>query len=87
MASDGWCIVPAIPRLYAWAMTDPRIKKDLESFIGPKTLYADIAARIIELTRKQPFDPTELFRTNQYYRELVDFLTRYAPEPATATAG
>jgi hypothetical protein len=83
-AADGWLVVPVVPRLDAWALTDPRIKKDFETNGYPK-LYADRAARIVELTRKHPFDPTELLRTNDDFRKLVAFLQEHAPQPAAAT--
>jgi hypothetical protein len=84
-APNGWLVVPVVPRLDAWALTDPRIKKDFETNGSPK-LYADRAARIVELTRKQPFDPAELLRTNEDFRKLVEFLRQHAPQPARTTA-
>jgi hypothetical protein len=83
-APNNWLVVPVVPRLDAWALTDPRIKKDFETNGYPK-LYADRAARIVELTRKHPFDPTELLRTNDDFRKLVEFLRQHAPQPAAAT--
>ncbi len=83
-APNGWLVVPVTPRLDAWALTDPRIKKDFETNGAPK-LYAERAARIVELTRKHPFDPTELLRTNDDFRKLVEFLRQHAPQPAAAT--
>jgi hypothetical protein len=83
-APNNWLVVPVVPWLDAWALTDPRIKQDFETNGTPK-LYADRAARIVELTRKHPFDPTELLRTNEDFRKLVEFLREHAPQPAAAT--
>ena len=83
-APDGWLAVPIVPQIDAWALTDPRIKQDFETNGRPR-LYADRAARIVELTRQQPFDPTELLRTNDDFRKLVEFLRQHAPQPVVAT--
>jgi hypothetical protein len=85
-APDGWYVGVAIPRLDAWAMTDPRIKRDFESHFSDETSYADRAARFKQLTRSQPFDATELSRTNRDFRGLIDFIERHAPDSEAAEA-
>jgi hypothetical protein len=81
-APEGWYVGVAIPRLVAWAMTDPRIKQDFESYLEGKANYIDRAVRIGELTKNQPFDPTELYRKSEYFRGLVEFLQRHSPAPS-----
>ena len=34
-APNGWLVVPVTPRLDAWALTDPRIKKDFDTNGAP----------------------------------------------------
>jgi hypothetical protein len=81
-----WYVAIAIPRLDAWAMTDPRLREALQPPPGGKLTYPDRAARIKELTQDEPFDATELLRTNADYKGLVDFLLKYAPAPAKGAA-
>jgi hypothetical protein len=82
-APEGWYVGVAIPRLDAWAMTDPRIKQDFESFLEGKASYTDRAVRIGNLTKNQPFNPSELYRKSDDFRGLVEFLQRYSPVPST----
>lgn len=84
-APEGWYAAIAIPRLDAWVMTDPRIKQDFESYLQGKASYRDRALRIGELTRRHPFDSSELYRTNEDFKGLVEFLQRHSPVP-TASA-
>lgn len=81
-ALEGWYVAIAIPRLDAWAMTDPRIKQDFESYLEGKANYRDRAKRIGELTKNQPFDPSELYRKSDDFRSLVEFLQRHSPAPS-----
>jgi hypothetical protein len=81
-APEGWYVGVAVPRLEAWATTDPRIKQDLESYRPGKANSSERAVRIAELTKHQPFDPSELYRKNPDFRGLVDFLQRHSPNPA-----
>jgi len=78
-APEGWYVGVAIPRLDAWAMTDPRIKQDFESYLQGRANYLDRAVRIGELTKSQPFDPSELYRKSDDFKGLVEFLQRYSP--------
>jgi hypothetical protein len=83
-APEGWYVAIAVPRLDAWAMTDPRIEQDFESYLDGKASYHDRALRIGELIKRHPFDPSELYRTNADFKGLVEFLQRHSPVP---TAG
>jgi hypothetical protein len=86
-ASCGaWYVAIAIPRLDAWALTDPRLRDALQPPPGVKLLYKERAARIKELTRDEPFDATELLRLDTDYKGLVDFLVKYAPAPVKGAA-
>ena len=67
-------------------MTDPRIRQDFATFKGGKALYVDRCPRFAELTREQPFDATELLRTNADYRALLEFLRQHAPGGARGAA-
>jgi hypothetical protein len=82
-APEGWYVGLAIPRLDAWAMTDPRIKQDFELHAQGKADYFGRAARIGKLTKSQPFDPSVLYRQSEDFRGLIDFLQRYAPAVAS----
>jgi hypothetical protein len=84
---ENWYVAIADPRLDAWARTDPRIRKDLEAYKDGKATYTELAERFVELTRVQPFDPTELLRTNADFRGLVEFLQRHAPTEARSSVG
>jgi hypothetical protein len=78
-APENWYVAVAVPRLDAWAMTDPRIAQDLQAHLDGKGLYADRAQRIRDLTKVKPFDPTVLCRENADFRGLTDFLRQHAP--------
>jgi hypothetical protein len=84
---ENWCVAVAYPRLDAWARTDPRIRKDFETYKDGKATYSELAERFVELTRVQPFDLTELLRTNADFRGLVEFLQRHAPTEARSSVG
>jgi hypothetical protein len=84
-APEGWYVAIAIPRLDAWAMTDPRIKQDFESYQHGKASYQDRSLRIGELIKRHPFDPSELYRTNADFKGLVEFLQRHSPVPTTGS--
>jgi hypothetical protein len=81
-APEGWYVAVAVPRLDAWAITDPRIRKDFESWMEGKGNYFHRAVRMPDLTRETPFDPTELLRSTPDLRGLVDFLRRRTPAAA-----
>ena len=83
-APEGWYVAIAVPRLDAWLMMDPRIKQDFEAYLQGKASYHDRAMRIGELTRHQPFDASELYRTNEDFKGLVEFLQRHTPVPAAS---
>jgi hypothetical protein len=78
---ENWYVGVAIPRMVAWAMTDPRYKRELDA-LDPKTLYGDRAAQVGELAKKLPFDATELYRTNPDFRGLLEFVQKHAPATA-----
>jgi hypothetical protein len=82
---ENWCVAIAVPGLDAWAMTDPRIKRELEALNDGKATYTERAARFAELTQSQPFDATELLRSNDDYRQLVEFIRKHTL--VTAEAG
>jgi hypothetical protein len=82
---ENWCVAVAVPRLEAWAKTDPRIKRELEASFGSNSIYIDRARRMSELVKDQPFDSTELYRRNADFRGLIEFLQKHAPAPATIT--
>ncbi|HZV03751.1 MAG TPA: hypothetical protein VE999_01555 [Gemmataceae bacterium] len=84
-ALEGWYVALAIPRLDAWAMTDPRIKQDFESFQHGKASYQDRSLRIGELIKRHPFDPSELYRSNADFKGLVEFLQKHSPVPTTGS--
>jgi hypothetical protein len=89
-AWEGWFLALGVPRLEAWAVTDPRIKQDFESRFGPRTLTAEKAARFEELTGTIPFDPSELLRTCPDFQGLVAFIQRITspiPGKDLASAG
>jgi hypothetical protein len=81
-ALEGWYVAVAIPRLDAWALSDPRIRREFDSLPNGKEIYLDRLARLVELMRRHPFDATELYRTNADFRGLVEFLQRHAPAAA-----
>jgi hypothetical protein len=83
---ENWCVAIAVPGLDAWAMTDPRIKRELEALNDGKATYTERAARFAELTQSQPFDATELLRSNEDYRRLVEFIQRHTPAETTRPA-
>jgi hypothetical protein len=83
---EGWYLAIAVPRLDAWAMTDPRIRRDLETSLDARAIFSERAARIAELTKTQPFDPTQLYRTNADFRGLVEFLQKHAPATVGTSA-
>jgi hypothetical protein len=89
-APEGWYVAIAVPRLDAWAVTDPRIKRDFDSLLDGKATYIDKAVRIGKLVREEPFDPTELLRRSPDFKGLVEFLQRHqgaqTAAPATASA-
>jgi len=77
-ALEGWYVALAVPRLDSWALTDPWIKQHMASFLKSETLYADRLARINDLLKTRPFDPTELLRTCPDYKGLMDFLQKHS---------
>jgi hypothetical protein len=81
-APEGWYVALAIPRLDAWALTDPRIKHELDSHPAGREIYLDRAARIAQLLKRQPFNATELERTSPDFRGLIDFVRKHAPAAA-----
>lgn len=77
-ATQDWHAAFAIPRLDAWAVADPRIKRAFgedESKLGPRTYY-DRAVRFADLTKREPFDRGALYRSNAEFRGLADFIQR-----------
>jgi hypothetical protein len=80
---ENWYVGVAIPNMVAWAMTDPRFKRELDS-LDSKTLYLDRAARVGELVKKLPFDASELYRTSTDFRGLLEFVQKHAPVAAAA---
>jgi hypothetical protein len=83
---ENWCVAVAVPGLDAWTMTDPRIKRDLESLQDGKAAYTDRAARFVELTQTQPFDETELRKTNADFRALVEFIEKHTRPASTGSS-
>jgi hypothetical protein len=85
---ENWYVALAVPNLEAWALTDPRIRNGMEPYLKGDYLSADRAARIVELARDVPFDPTELLASTPDFRGLVEFLRAHAPDsrqrPASA---
>jgi hypothetical protein len=82
---ENWCVAVPVPNLVAWAMTDPRIKREIEA-LDPRTYYIHKAARVSELVQEQPFDAGELYRGNADFRGLIEFLQKHAPAaPAAAS--
>jgi hypothetical protein len=79
---ENWCFAFAFPDLEAWAVTDQRIRQDLEAYMQGKATYYDRALRIVELTRKKPFDPIELLRQSPDFRGLVEFIQKHSAAPA-----
>jgi hypothetical protein len=75
---ENWYVGIAIPRMVAWAMTDPRFKQEIDA-MGSKALYGDKAMRVGELIKKLPFDATELQRTSADFRGLVEFVQKHSP--------
>jgi hypothetical protein len=76
----GWHVAMAIPRLDAWARTDPRIDRDLTAKFPGASLYVDRLARIAELLKTAPLDTTNLLKTNAEYRGLMAFLRQHSPD-------
>lgn len=74
---QGWRYAIAVPRLDAWALTDPFIKADFDSNPIPVTDYARCAQRIQELTRTHAFDGSALRATCPDFRNLEEFLERH----------
>lgn len=85
VAPEGWVVALAVPRLEAWAMTDPRIAQGLQSYLEGKATAVQRAVRIGELTKKQPFDQTALYQQSADFRALVDFLRRHSATAAERT--
>jgi hypothetical protein len=84
---ENWCVALAIPRLNAWALTDPRIREAFEADEATRKNYYAQAARIGALTKNRPFDDSVLRRDNADYRGLVEFLERHgAQAPSRAEA-
>jgi hypothetical protein len=84
-AADGWYVAVAVPRLDAWAMTDSRIRQDLESYCDGQADYHERAARIARLTKNQPFDPTGLCRTNPDFKGLIEFIQQHTSDTSPRT--
>ena len=78
----NWYVAIAIPRLDAWAQTDPRIAQGLRPVLERTNLYTEIAARIAELTKSKPFDPTELRKVSADFNGLVEFIQKHTSAPA-----
>ena len=74
----GWYLALAVPRLDAWAATDPRLQEALRSNGMNGRGYAGQALRISQLTKTHPFDPTNLRQASPDFRGLEDFIRRDA---------
>ncbi len=83
---ENWYAGIAIPNMVAWAMTDPRFKREIDA-LDSKAFYLDRAARVGELVKKQPFDASELLRTNADFRGLLEFVQKHAPVAKVAAKG
>jgi hypothetical protein len=81
-APENWYVAVAVPRLDAWALTDPRLKRAFDAQRDGKAIYVERATRLAELLKRQSFDATELYRTNADFRGLVEFLQKHAPAAA-----
>ena len=81
-APQGWCVAYAVPRLDAWAMSDPRIKETFEADEATRTSYWERSLHIGAIVKKKPFDATNLLRENEDFRGLVEFIERHAAVPA-----
>jgi hypothetical protein len=80
---EDWHLALAVPELEDWVLSDPRIRQDLESrFQGKYSTELDRALRVLELTKRQPFDATELLRSNDEYQALIVFLRRHSEASA-----
>jgi hypothetical protein len=80
---ENWYVGVAIPRMVAWAMTDPRFRRELDA-LDSKALYNDRAALVGELAKKLPFDTTELYRSSPDFRGLLEFVQKHALATTTA---
>src|SRR5579884_785003 len=78
-APEGWFVALAIPRLNAWAVTDPRIRRAFEEEEATRSDYFNQAVRIGPLTTRQPFDATALRQANEDFRGLLRFLEIHQP--------
>ena len=76
--NDRLHIAWAVPKLNAWVMTDPRIKADFLSRPSTKKNDQAQALRIKELVPDHPFDPTNLRKKFEEYRDLESFLKRFS---------
>ncbi len=83
---ENWYVGVAIPRMVAWAMTDPNYKREIDA-LDSGTLYGDLAAFVGKLVKKQPFDASELYRGSADFRGLLEFVQKHAPAvPAKAAS-
>jgi hypothetical protein len=75
---ENWCVAVAVPALDAWALTDPRIREELASYLESRHLYIDRARHIAEVVKKNGFDATNLLQQSPDFRGLVEFLQKHA---------
>jgi hypothetical protein len=80
---DRWHVTVVDPRINAWALADPRIKREFES--RPDTdprqndpgVYYNQAVRIGELVKHTPFDVDALQKASPEFRDLEQFIDRH----------
>ncbi len=76
---ENWCVAVVVPRLDAWARTDPRLRGELDTLLAAKAPYIERISRMGELVKDQPFDSSELYRRNADFGGLIEFLKKHAP--------
>jgi hypothetical protein len=79
--SDNYFVALAEKRLLDWVLTDPRLRQAFESSPQDMKIYNDRAARVAELARSIPFDPSHLLRQSEDYRGLVEWIHNHAAQP------
>lgn len=86
-----WRVAFAVPRLDAWALTDPRVAEKFaelrEGAESPqKDRHLELAAQIGAIVAEHPFDLDNLKAKNAECRKLCEFLERNLITEPAATA-
>jgi hypothetical protein len=82
----NYFIALAEPRVLDWALSDPRLRRAFEASPQDMRIYLDRAARVAELARSVPFDPSHLLQQSEDYRGLIEFIRKHARASAPSQA-